>query len=55
MPSFYGSMGGQPLNQPIVGMAAMPDGKGYWLDRFSTAASSRSATATSSAPWVASR
>jgi hypothetical protein len=28
---FYGSEGGQPLNQPIVGMAAMPDGRGYWL------------------------
>ena len=28
---FYGSMGGKPLNQPIVGMAATPDGKGYWV------------------------
>jgi hypothetical protein len=28
---FYGSMGGHPLNQPIVGMAATPDGGGYWL------------------------
>ena len=28
---FYGSTGGQALNQPIVGMAATPDGKGYWL------------------------
>ena len=28
---FYGSMGGQHLNQPIVGMAATPDGGGYWL------------------------
>ena len=27
---FYGSMGGQPLNAPIVGIAAAPDGKGYW-------------------------
>jgi hypothetical protein len=27
---FYGSMGGKPLNQPIVGMAKTPDGKGYW-------------------------
>jgi hypothetical protein len=26
-----GGMGGHPLNQPIVGMAATPDGKGYWL------------------------
>jgi hypothetical protein len=28
---FYGSMGGQHLNQPVVGIAATPDGKGYWL------------------------
>ena len=28
--AFHGSMGGQPLNQPIVGMAATPDGLGYW-------------------------
>ncbi|HVX20774.1 MAG TPA: hypothetical protein VHB02_05455 [Acidimicrobiales bacterium] len=28
---FYGSMGGQPLNQPMVGMATTPDGHGYWL------------------------
>ena len=27
---FYGSMGGIPLNSPIVGMAVTPDGKGYW-------------------------
>ena len=27
---FYGSMGGQPLNEPIVGIASTPDGKGYW-------------------------
>ncbi len=26
----YGSMAGHPLNKPIVGMAAMPTGKGYW-------------------------
>ena len=25
--NFYGSMGGQPLNKPIVGMAATPDGR----------------------------
>jgi peptidoglycan hydrolase-like amidase len=29
---FYGSMGGKPLNQPIVGMASTPTGNGYWLD-----------------------
>jgi hypothetical protein len=23
-------MGGQPLDQPIVGIAPTPDGKGYW-------------------------
>ena len=28
---FYGSMGGLPLNQPMVGMATTPDGHGYWL------------------------
>ena len=28
---FFGSMGGRPLNQPIVGMAAVPDSAGYWL------------------------
>ena len=27
---FYGSMGGHPLNQPVVGMAATPTGGGYW-------------------------
>ncbi|HVX19727.1 MAG TPA: hypothetical protein VHB02_00090 [Acidimicrobiales bacterium] len=27
---FYGSMGGKPLNQPVVGMAMTADGKGYW-------------------------
>ena len=27
---FYGSMGGRPLNQPIVGMAPTPDEGGYW-------------------------
>jgi hypothetical protein len=24
-------MGGTPLNRPVVGMAATPDGNGYWL------------------------
>jgi hypothetical protein len=28
---FYGSMGGKPLNKPVVGMAATPTGGGYWL------------------------
>jgi hypothetical protein len=28
---FYGSTGAIHLNQPIVGMAGSPDGKGYWL------------------------
>ncbi len=27
---FYGSMGGKPLNKPIVGIAATPTGTGYW-------------------------
>lgn len=28
---FYGSMGGKPLNAPIVGIAPTPSGAGYWL------------------------
>ena len=28
---FFGSMGGQRLDAPIVGMAATPNGDGYWL------------------------
>ena len=28
---FYGSTGAMRLNRPIVGMAATPSGKGYWL------------------------
>ena len=28
---FYGSTAGMHLNQPVVGMAATPDGGGYWL------------------------
>ncbi len=27
---FFGSMGGQPLNKPVVGIAASPNGKGSW-------------------------
>jgi hypothetical protein len=27
---FYGSMGGKPLNKPIVGIASTPTGTGYW-------------------------
>jgi len=30
--TFFGSMGGRPLNQPIVGIASNPSGSGYWLD-----------------------
>ena len=46
---FFGSMGGEHLNTPIVGMAATPDGgaTGWWPP---TAASSPSATPASSAP-----
>ena len=29
--AFSGSLGATPLNRPIVGMAATPDGGGYWL------------------------
>jgi peptidoglycan-N-acetylglucosamine deacetylase len=28
--AFHGSMGGTPLNAPVVGMAATPSGGGYW-------------------------
>ena len=28
---FFGSMGGKPLNEPIVGMASTPGGNGYWM------------------------
>ena len=28
--NYYGSMGGQPLNKPIVGLADTADGLGYW-------------------------
>ncbi|HEV3132965.1 MAG TPA: twin-arginine translocation signal domain-containing protein, partial [Acidimicrobiales bacterium] len=29
--TFHGSMGGRPLDAPVVGMASAPDGQGYWL------------------------
>ncbi len=29
--TFFGSMGGRPLNRPVVGMATTPDRQGYWL------------------------
>jgi hypothetical protein len=29
--AYWGSTGSQHLNQPIVGMVATPDGRGYWL------------------------
>jgi hypothetical protein len=29
--TFYGSMGGKPLNERVVGMAPTTDGRGYWL------------------------
>ena len=45
---FFGSMGGTPLNAPIVGIAATPDHGGYWLGP-PTAASMRSATPRSTA------
>jgi hypothetical protein len=28
--AFYGSMGGKPLNKPVVGIATTPDGLGYY-------------------------
>jgi hypothetical protein len=28
---YFGSMGGKPLNKPIVGIASTPDHQGYWL------------------------
>ena len=28
--AFYGSMGGKPLNQPVVGIASDASGLGYW-------------------------
>ena len=28
---FYGSMGGKPLDKPVVGITSTHDGQGYWL------------------------
>jgi hypothetical protein len=28
--AFHGSMGGKPLNEEMVGIAATPNGMGYW-------------------------
>lgn len=30
-PACFGSMAGHPLSKPVVGVAATPDGQGYWL------------------------
>ena len=46
---FLGSMGGQHLNAPIVGMAATHDDNGYWLVAVRTAGSSTTATRASTA------
>ena len=50
--AFHGSMGGKPLNKPIVGMARPTT---VWATGWSppTAASSASATPPSTAPWAA--
>jgi len=29
--TFYGSMGGQRLNEPVVDIVSLRDGHGYWL------------------------
>ncbi|MGH9087298.1 MAG: SpoIID/LytB domain-containing protein, partial [Acidimicrobiales bacterium] len=54
---FHGSMGGKPLNQPIVGMAATPTGGGYWevasdggIFSFGTAGFAGSAAGTAAGP-----
>ncbi|MGH9108348.1 MAG: SpoIID/LytB domain-containing protein [Acidimicrobiales bacterium] len=55
--AFHGSMGGKPLNQPVVGMAATPTGGGYWevasdggIFSFGNAAFSGSAAGTGGGP-----
>ena len=48
---FWGSAGALPLNAPIVGMAATPIGRGYWLVA-SDGGSSATATPTSGVPRV---
>ena len=51
---FYGSMGGKPLNQPIVGgIASTPTGTGLLAGGFGTAASSPSGAPASTARWAA--
>ena len=53
--AFYGSMGGRPLDAPVVGMAADAGRRaatGRWPR---TAASSATAMPASTAPWAASR
>ena len=47
-------MGGKPLNTPIVGMAATPDGGGYWLVA-SDGGIFSFGDAASTDPWAASR
>ena len=50
---FHGSMGGSPLNKPMVGMAATGTSNGYYLVA-SDGGSSPSATPSSTARWAAS-
>jgi len=51
--TYLGSMGGQHLNKPVVGIAGTPTGSGY-TEVATTAASSTSGTRSSPARWVAS-
>ena len=50
---FHGSMGGQQLNKPIVGIAATADGGGYW-EVATDGGIFNFGTPTSTAPWAAS-